>query len=153
MAESFKRCERKLIDNEVEVRPMVLCTETEIQDIVKELHKSVEKKDYKIAISNKNRALFEKYVLDSRDAEQILLDLQETDFVGKIVDVGKGAKKRLEKGLPQEYLYVFQYPCELKRRDAEESGIEEERILIYIKINHRVVPYDQVFIISFHENE
>ncbi len=153
MTGNFKRCSKDLIDDRIDVRPEAPYTEAEVQDIVKELHKSVENKDYKITYSDKYKALFEKYVLESRDTDKILLDLQDTDFVGKIVDVGKGAKKRLEKGLPQEYLYVFQYPCELKRRDAEESGIEEERILIYIKINHRIVPYNLVFIISFHENE
>ena len=153
MTGNFKRCSKDLIDDQIDVRPEAPYTEAEVQDIVKELHKSVENKDYTITYSDKNRALFEKYVLESSDIDKILLDLQETDFVGKIVDVGKRAKKRLEKGLPQEYLFVFQYPCELKRRDAEESGIEEERILIYIKINHRKVPYNRVFIISFHENE
>ena len=61
-------------------------------------------------------------------------------------------KKRLEKGLPQEYLYVFKYPCKLKRRDADYSGITNDNVLIYIKINDRKIPYKKVFIISFHKN-
>ena len=78
--------------------------------------------------------------------------MKEANFVGKIKDVGKGAKKRLEKGLPQEYLYVFKYPCELRRRDADESGIVKEKLIIYIKINNRKIPYKKVFIVSFHKN-
>lgn len=40
----------------------------------------------------------------------------------------------LEKGLPQEYLYVFKYPCELRRRDADDSGIVKEKLIISIKL-------------------
>ena len=86
------------------------------------------------------------------ETAQILKDLKEANFVGKIKDVGKGAKKRLEKGLPQEYLYVFKYPCELRRRDADDSGIVKEKLIIYIKINNRKIPYKKVFIVSFHKN-
>ena len=64
--------------------------------------------------------------------------MKEANFVGKIKDVGKGAKKRLEKGLPQEYLY--------------DSGIVKEKLIIYIKINNRKIPYKKVFIVSFHKN-
>ena len=88
----------------------------------------------------------------SSEALSVLKDLTEINFVGKIKDVGKGAKKRLEKGLPQEYLYVFKYPCKLKRRDADYSGITNDNVLIYIKINDRKIPYKKVFIISFHKN-
>lgn len=82
----------------------------------------------------------------------VLNDLKESNFVGKIKDVGKGAKKRVAKGLSQEYLYVFKYPCKLQRRDAEHNGINNEDVLIYIKINNRKTPYKKVFIISFHKN-
>ena len=92
------------------------------------------------------------YIFDSEDENIILKDLKEANFVGKIKDVGKGAKKRLEKGLPQEYLYVFKYPCELRRRDADDSGIVKEKLIIYIKINNRKIPYKKVFIVSFHKN-
>lgn len=88
----------------------------------------------------------------SSEVLSVLKDLTEINFVGKIKDVGKGAKKRLEKGLPQEYLYVFKYPCKLKRRDADYSGITNDNVLIYIKINDRNIPYKKVFIISFHKN-
>lgn len=88
----------------------------------------------------------------SSEVLSVLKDLTEINFVGKIKDVGKGAKKRLEKGLPQEYLYVFKYPCKLKRRDADYSGITNDNVLIYIKINDRKIPYKKVFIISFHKN-
>lgn len=40
----------------------------------------------------------------------------------------------LEKGLPQEYLYVFKYPCELRRRDADDSGIVKEKLIILSKL-------------------
>ena len=58
----------------------------------------------------------------------------------------------LEKGLPQEYLYVFKYPWELRRRDADDSGIVKEKLIIYIKINNKKIPYKKVFIVSFHKN-
>lgn len=60
--------------------------------------------------------------------------------------------KKKEKGLPQEYLYVFKYPCKLNRRDAQESGIISENLLIYIKINNRKIPHEKLFIVSFHKN-
>ena len=83
----------------------------------------------------------------------ILKDLRRDNFVGKIKDLSKGAAKRKAQGLPQEYLYVFKYACRLLRRDAQSSGIEDEDILIYIKVNDRKTPYNKVFVISFHKNK
>ena len=67
-------------------------------------------------------------------------------------DLSKGAIKRKERGLPEEYLYVFKYTCRLFRRDAHFSELEYDDILIYIKVNDRKIPYKKVYVISFHKN-
>ena len=83
----------------------------------------------------------------------MLKDLKRDNFVGKIKDLSKGAAKRRARGFPDEYLYVFKYPCKLLRRDAQSGAAETENILIYIKINNRKIPDDRVIVISFHKNK
>lgn len=141
------------IDEDVYAEPRVECPKTEILEVLRDLKRAVDQKDYQPqAPTTENPSLSDDYIFDTEDENMVLKDLTESNFVGKIKDVGKGAKKRLEKGLPQEYLYVFKYPCRLKRRDAQDSGIPNEKLLIYIKINNRKTPYKKVFIISFHKN-
>lgn len=141
------------IDEEVSAEPKVECLSSEVLEVLKDLRVAVDKKSYQPqAPIVDNPSLSDDYIFDTEDENMVLKDLTEINFVGKIKDVGKGAKKRLEKGLPQEYLYVFKYPCRLQRRDADESGIDNENVLIYIKINDRKTPYKKVFIISFHKN-
>lgn len=82
----------------------------------------------------------------------VLQDLAKENFVAKVWDLGKGAEKRKKMGYPQEYLYVFKYPCKLMRRDVQESGVSFENVLIYSKVNDRKIPSKQVFIVSFHKN-
>lgn len=141
------------IDEVVSAEPRVKCPISEVLEVLKDLKIAVDKKDYKAQTPTlENPSLSDDYIFDTEDENLVLKDLTETNFVGKVKDVGKGAKKRLKKGLPQEYLYVFKYPCRLQRRDAEDSGINNENVLIYIKINDRKTPYEKVFIISFHKN-
>ena len=141
------------IDEEVSAEPKVECLSSEVLEVLKDLRVAVDKKSYQPqAPIVDNPSLSDDYIFDTEDENMVLKDLTEINFVGKIKDVGKGAKKRLEKGLPQEYLYVFKYPCRLQRRDADDSGIDNENVLIYIKINDRKTPYKKVFIISFHKN-
>ena len=141
------------IDEEVSAEPNVYCSESELSEMLKDLRRAVDERNYQPqAPTEENPALSDDYIFDSEEENIILKDLKEANFVGKIKDVGKGAKKRLEKGLPQEYLYVFKYPCELRRRDADDSGIVKEKLIIYIKINNRKIPYKKVFIVSFHKN-
>lgn len=141
------------IDEEVSAEPKVECPSSELLGVIEDLRVAVDERDYKPqAPTEENPSLSDDYVFDTQDENMVLKDLTEINFVGKIKDVGKGAKKRLKLGLPQEYLYVFKYPCRLKRRDADDSGVDNENVLIYIKINDRKIPYKKVFIISFHKN-
>lgn len=141
-------------EQRVEAKPQVHCSPLEIADMLQDLYVAVENKAYVPQTPTPdNPALSDDYIFDTEDENLILKDLKEVNFVGKIKDLGKGATKRKEQGLPQEYLYVFQYPCRLLRRDAQESGMVSEDILIYIKINNRKNPYEKLFIISFHKNK
>ena len=142
------------IEQSVEAKPQVHCSPPEIAQMLQDLYTAVENKAYVPQTPTPDTpALSDDYIFDTEDENLILKDLKEENFVGKIKDLSKGATKRKETGLPQEYLYVFQYPCRLLRRDAQESGTLSENILIYIKINNRKTPYEKVFIISFHENK
>ncbi len=137
----------------VSASPSVPCTKAEVDAVLLELSSAVDDESYIPEIPTvDNPALSDDYIFTRADKDFILKDLSYRDFVGKIKDVGKGAKKRLCRGLPQEYLYVFQYPCRLMRRDWEESGNRYDNVLIYIKVNCRTIPHKKVFIISFHKN-
>lgn len=137
----------------VEAEPKVAYSEAEIDEVLSDLREAVNRKNYISQTPTKeNPALSDDYIFDTNDENIVLKDLKRANFVGKIKDLSKGAAKRKALGLPQEYLYVFQYACRLLRRDAQTSGIEDENILIYIKINDRKTPYKRVFVISFHKN-
>ena len=142
------------VKQRVEAKPQVHCSPPEIAQMLQDLYAAVENEAYVPQTPTPDKpSLSDDYIFDTKDENLILKDLKEENFVGKIKDLSKGATKRKEKGLPQEYLYVFQYPCRLLRRDTQESGMLTENILIYIKINNRKTPYEKVFIISFHENK
>lgn len=137
----------------VSVKPQAVCSELEVNQVLSDLLNAVDMQSYVPQIpTSDNPALSDDYIFDTNDENLVLKDLTRENFVGKIKDIGKGATKRLERGLVQEYLYVFQYPCKLLRRDAQETGVDSEYVLIYIKINNRKTPYEKVFIISFHKN-
>lgn len=140
-------------EERVNAEPKVSCTEEEIIHILHDLCVAVNDKSYiPETPTADNPSLSDDYIFNYNDENLILSDLTKSNFVAKIKDIGKGAKRRIKQGLPQEYLYVFQYPCRLKRRDAQESGIHSDRVLIYIKINVREIPFKKVFVISFHKN-
>ena len=141
------------IDELVEATPQVPCSPSELLNVLQDLSKAVDEKSYIPQTPTiDNPALSDDYVFDTSDENKILKDLKNENFVGKVLDLSKGAEKRRQKGYPQEYMYVFKYPCKLMRRDAEESGIISEQILIYIKINDRKIPCEKVFVVSFHKN-
>jgi len=141
------------VKQKVEAKPLVPCLPTEVADVLKDLHTAVDDGSYIPQTPTEyNPSLSDEYIFDTEDENLILKDLKQDNFVGKVNDLSKGAEKRKEKGWPQEYLYVFQYPCKLTRRDADESGVVSENVLIYIKINNRKIPYEKVFIVSFHKN-
>lgn len=149
----FVRLPLSTFPEQAEAEPQVPCTAEEIEIVLKDLTIAVNEENYIPATpTEENPALSEDYVFDTEDEKAILRELDQEHFVGKIKDVGKGARNRRKRGLPQEYLYVFQYSCRLCRRDAQENGILTEDILIYIKINNRKAPCEQVFVISFHKN-
>lgn len=141
------------IDEVVDAMPLVACAPGEVKLVLSDLHKSVDKRDYIPQTPTVNNpSLSDDYIFDVNDEELILKDLTEEYLVGKIVDLSKGAQKRKARGFPQEYLYVFKYPCKLMRRDSKEDNIQTENILIYIKINFRTIPDKKVIIVSFHKN-
>lgn len=119
------------VKQRVEAKPQVHCSPPEIVQMLQDLYTAVENKEYVSQTPTPdNPALSDDYIFDTEDENLILKDLKVENFVGKIKDLSKGATKRKEQGLPQEYLYVFQYPCRLRRKDAEESGIELEDVLL-----------------------
>ena len=137
----------------VESEPKVACSEEEIKLLLEDIYQAVDEESYIPQTPTvDNPALSDDYIFDSNDENLVLKDLKRENFVGKIKDLSKGAKKRKTKGLPDEYLYVFKYACKLMRRDESISGLETEELLIYIKINNRKVPYRKLFVVSFHKN-
>ena len=138
----------------VEAEPQVAYSEDEVREVLNDLYNAVDKKTYIPQTPTvDNPALSDDYIFDTNDENLVLKDLKRDNFVGKIKDLSKGAVKRKARGLPDEYLYVFKYACKLMRRDAHLGALENEDILIYIKINDRKIPYDRVFVISFHKNK
>lgn len=141
-----------IVEN-VDANPKVAYTDQELEELFQDLAIAVDTKDYVPQTPTEdNPALSDYYIFTTNDQNLILKDLKKKNLVGKVLDRSKGAAKRKERGLPQEYLYVFQYPCKMLRRDAQESGINAENVLIYIKINNRKNPYKKIFIVSFHKN-
>ena len=143
-----------MINELVTAEPQVPCSEDELKEVLNDIHKAADSRNYYPQVSTPdNPALSDDYVFDSKDESYILKDLQKENFVGKVKDLSKGAKKRREKGYPDEYLYVFKYGCKLTKRICEEEKIVQENVLIYIKVNDRKVPYKSVIIVSFHKNK
>ena len=141
------------IEQRVEANPKVDCSSDELEQMLQDLRKAVENKAYiPQTPTPDNPALSDDYVFKTEDENMILKDLTEENFVGKVKDLSKGAAKRKQQGFPQEHLYVFQYPCRLLKRETRSGEEESENVLIYIKINNRKIPYEKVFVVSFHKN-
>lgn len=142
-----------IVEN-VDAEPSIPCSEEEVRQVLWDISAAVDKKTYVPQTpTSDNPALSDDYIFDTNDENLVLKDLTKEIFVGKIKDLSKGAAKRKENGYPPEYLHVFKYPCEMRRRDAQESGVISEKVLIYIKVNDRKIPSKRVFIISFHKNK
>ncbi len=141
----------EVMEQSVSCRPKVACDDSEVMEVLQDLCGAIAMGTY-FGPPPDEPPLDETYIFDKYDMELILKDLSVDNFVGKIKDVGKGAKKRIQRGYPQEYLYVFQYACELKRKDFDDSGTNNEKVLIYIKVNNRKEPTRNIFVISFHKN-
>ncbi|MBQ9768037.1 MAG: hypothetical protein IJW37_08040 [Lachnospiraceae bacterium] len=141
------------IEESVDATPAVACSEDELLHVLQDLAKAVDEKTYIPQTPTvENPALSDDYVFNTSDENMILKDLSKENFVAKVRDVGKGAEKRKKMGYPQEYLYIFKYPCKLIRRDSQESVVSSENVLIYIKVNDRKIPDEKVFVVSFHKN-
>ncbi len=141
------------INEKVSASPVVPCTQLDLQMVLASLKLAVETNSYyPVYASKDNPVLPDEYVFDAEDEKAVLKDLTSANFVAKIVDTSDSSKKRKRQGLPQEYLYVFKYPCELMRLDAQTSGVSTENVLVYIKIINRIIPSQKVLIISFHKN-
>ena len=136
----------------VYARPKVDCTREEVTSVLQELRKAVKAHNYVPPSPRGDELdLWMEYLLDDKDIDGILMDLNEENFVGKVKDMSKGGKHREKRGFPPEFPYVFKYYCKLIRRDSG-AKIARDNVLIYIKINNRVVPNHIVFVISFHKN-
>lgn len=152
MKDYLQECVQKLslsvIDETVDAEPKVEASQEEIKNVLNDLYVAVDKSEYiPQTPTEENPALSDDYIFDTKDQNFVLKDLEEDNFVAKIKDISKGAERRRQKGLPQEYLYVFKYACKLMRRDAAID--ESEDVLIYIKINNRKVPYKKFLLFHF----
>ena len=142
------------MNERIEAAPQVACSEEELAEVLGDIYEAVKENVYiSPTPTSENPALSDEYVFDTGDQNLILMDLKREHFVGKILDLSRGAARRRTQGYPQEYLYVFEYACKLLRRDVYTSGVVSENVLIYIKVNDRKIPYRKVFIISFHKNK
>ncbi|MEI3380310.1 MAG: hypothetical protein V8R43_01415 [Dorea sp.] len=80
---------------QAEAEPQVPCTAEEIDMVLRDLTIAVKKENYIPATpTEENPALSEDYVFDTEDEKLILRELNSEHFVGKIKDVGKGARNR-----------------------------------------------------------
>ena len=143
------------IEENVIAEPRIPCSEEEVQEVLQDLYLAVDNKTYIPAVSTEeNPALSDYYVFNIDDEHEVLKDLRIENLVGKVKDLSKGAKKRRERGLPQEYLYVFKYACRLMKKEMDDTSSEPmlENVLIYIKINDRKIPEEKVIVVSFHKN-
>jgi hypothetical protein len=149
----FRKLPMTGVNERVSAEPKVACTEMEKQMLLADIHEAAETGDYKPALPTEdNPSLARDYIFDSNDEANILKDLKAENFIAKVKDKSKGAKKRKAKGLPEEFLYVFAYPCELDCRSEEDGKTSKKELIIYIKINDRREPIKQVIVVSFHEN-
>ena len=141
------------ISENVEANPKVEYTEEEILELLRDLCIAVDEGSYiPQTPTEEHPSLSDDYIFDTNDENLILKDLKKENLVGKVKDLSKGSIARREKGYPDEFLYVFKYPCLLHRRDEESDNKKAENVLIYIKINNRKIPLKKVFVVSFHKN-
>lgn len=142
------------INEKVTAEPAVFCSAEELLKVIADVNLAGKSGNYVPQTATaENPSLSDDYIFDTTDQNKILQALKAENFVGKVKDKSKGAAKRKTQGLPDEYLYVFKYPCKLKRRDAiTTNDALTENLIIYIKVNDRQVPYRKLFVVSFHKN-
>lgn len=82
------------ISESVNVEPQVGCSEAEVLEVLQDLSLAVDSKTYVPQTPTEdNPALSDDYIFDTEDENFILKDLTWENFVGKVKDLGKGAKK------------------------------------------------------------
>ena len=141
------------INENVIAEPSVKWSADELKGVLEDLKQAVQLHNYVSPTPTPNNpALSDDYIFDTEDQDLILENLNQQNFVGKIKDLSKGALKRRALGFPEEYLYVFRFDSKLTRRDSKENSDTSENVLIYIKINDRKIPYNKIFVVSFHKN-
>ena len=116
MKDYLQECVQKLslsvIDETVDAEPKVEASQEEIKNVLNDLYVAVDNSEYiPQTPTEENPALSDDFIFDTKDQNFVLKDLEEDNFVAKIKDISKGAERRRQKGLPQEYLYVFKYAC------------------------------------------
>ena len=91
----------------VSARPSVPCTRAEVDKVLLELNAAVDDGSYIPETPTvDNPALSDDYIFTPEDKDYVLKDLSQHNFVGKVKDVGKGAKKRLSRGC-RKSIYMF----------------------------------------------
>ncbi len=114
----------------------------EIEKYLRAVRKAVNERNYRIELNNNradNLALFEKYILDEKKAESIMLNLEPIDFIDAV--------KNSHKGFEHEMLYIFGKRIKL----LERFGSREVEVELYIKFNH--LENNFLIVVSFHEKK
>lgn len=148
----FRKLSLSLCPTKITAKPQVSCKQTEIADRLQKIKEAVNHGNYvPPEPTSKNRAMFQDYRLDTSDQDKILLNLDETNFVAKIKDVGTNANAKKTNRAPQEYYYVFQFFCRLQKIEMDGDKTVYEDVLIYIKIKFHA--NSTVIIKSFHKDD
>lgn len=117
-------------------------TRKEIDIYLEEIKNAIRKNNYRIERNSKrqeNINLFLDYVIDEKNAKDILLELTSSDFSEVL--------KNEHKGYEHERLYVFGKDVEL----LERTGSELKTVSLYIKFNKIDSCY--VIVVSLHEQK
>lgn len=138
-------------DEEVTAEPQVPCSEQEVLSVLNDIYIAVNNDSYYCPRDERNYSFFSYFNINKKEQDFILKDLTYSNFVAKIKNLNENSKARKLKGYPDEYLYVFKYPCEIYKRD-DIKLLFPQKVMIYIKINNRKIPNKIVIVVSFHEN-
>lgn len=112
----------------------------EIDNYLTEVKESIKNKRYRLDTNSKrleNRRLFDTYLISTKEAEEIILNLTAKDF--------SAAVQNEHQGYENETLYIFGKDVEL----LERYGNNVKRVSLYIKFNKLKNQF--VIVISFHE--
>jgi hypothetical protein len=111
----------------------------EVAEYLEEVKRLIRKGNYQIAMNSnreQNRQLYTEYLIDEKQSEKILLDLQLENYAETV--------QNEHPKFSHEWLYIFGKTVELMRR-FEGS---DEAVPLYIKLNK--IKNQQIIVISFH---